>query len=362
MNNTYTFDAVDNVLSVVNTAPLPSTGMGGQMSHTYNYDGLYRLVSATGSYTGTDNKTAAYTLNMQYDNLHNIMSKKQHVQQSNIVFDGTLKAGYELSYNYGRPFKISTLNDENYRTEGNIENDKVTNEHAYQYDANGNLIYVNTSRQKQDGTTDSGNGEKKYLWDEENRLQAVNINGFISSYWYDASGERVIKASGDDEGMFVNGLFSGARTSTDNFTAYINPYLVVSRGGNYTKHIYIGSQRIVSKLGDLDSYGQDPRRIAYAGSEVDGASVDFAGKYKEAQQTLKDRYSDFEVPYNGTDNDDYVNGGGFCCDDSSQLRAGTNDNPELYQYYYHSDHLGSTSLITNLDGEIVQHVEYVPFG
>jgi RHS repeat-associated protein len=166
----------------------------------------------------------------------------------------------------------------------------------------------------------------------------------------------------NDEGMFVNGLFSGARTSTDNFTAYINPYLVVSRGGNYTKHIYIGSQRIVSKLGDLDSYGQDPRRIAYAGSEVDGANVDFAGKYREAQETLKDRYSDFEVPYNGTDNDDYVNGGSFCCDDSPQLRAGTNDNPELYQYYYHSDHLGSTSLITNLDGEIVQHVEYVPFG
>jgi RHS repeat-associated protein len=61
-----------------------------------------------------------------------------------------------------------------------------------------------------------------------------------------------------------------------------------------------------------------------------------------------------------------VNGGGFCCDDSPQLRAGAigngNDNPELYQYYYHLDHLGSTSLITNLDGEIVQHVEYVPFG
>jgi RHS repeat-associated protein len=170
----------------------------------------------------------------------------------------------------------------------------------------------------------------------------------------------------NDEGMFVNGLFSGARTSTDNFTAYINPYLVVSKGGNYTKHIYIGSQRIVSKLGDLDSYGQDPRRIAYAGSEVDGASIDFASKYKEAQQTVKDRYTDFGIEYRGEDNDDYVNGGGFCCDDSPILRSGAmgngNDNPETFQYYYHSDHLGSTNLITNLDGEIVQHVEYVPFG
>ena len=62
----------------------------------------------------------------------------------------------------------------------------------------------------------------------------------------------------------------------------------------------------------------------------------------------------------------FVNSQGFCCNDNSNLRAGAigngNDNPELFQYYYHSDHLGSTSLITNLDGEVVQHVEYVPFG
>ena len=28
------------------------------------------------------------------------------------------------------------------------------------------------------------------------------------------------------------------------------------------------------------------------------------------------------------------------------------DDPELYKYYYHADHLGSASYITNLDGEI----------
>ena len=41
----------------------------------------------------------------------------------------------------------------------------------------------------------------------------------------------------------------------------------------YTKHIYIGSQRVVSKIGDFDSYGLDPRRIQYAGGETDGLSV-----------------------------------------------------------------------------------------
>jgi hypothetical protein len=61
---------------------------------------------------------------------------------------------------------------------------------------------------------------------------AGHIKQFISYFFLL---ERVIKTSGDDEGIFVNGVFSGARTSTDNFTAYINPYLVVTRGGNYTK-------------------------------------------------------------------------------------------------------------------------------
>jgi len=90
----------------------------------------------------------------------------------------------------------------------------------------------------------------------------------MSGYWYDASGERVIKTGGDDEGIYVNNVFSCGRTETTNFTAYINPYMVVSRGGNYLKHIYIDSQRIVSKLGDLDSYGSDPRRIEYASVNI----------------------------------------------------------------------------------------------
>ncbi len=35
---------------------------------------------------------------------------------------------------------------------------------------------------------------------------------------------------------------------------------------------------------------------------------------------------------------------------------------EKMQFYYHPDHLGSSSYITNLDGEVSQYIEYVPFG
>ena len=70
----------------------------------------------------------------------------------------------------------------------------------------------------------------------------------------------------------------------------------------------------------FDSYGSDPRRIQYSGSETDGLSVDYKQKYAGQLQVIKDNYATFAVPYNGEDNNDYV------------------------------------------DGEVVQHIEYVPFG
>lgn len=224
-----------------------------------------------------------------------------------------------------------------------------------------------------DGHRDNSVGERKLKWDEENRLIASDDNGFVTNYWYDANGERTVKTSGESEAVYVNSEFAGGRTNTSKFSLYVSPYLVANQGGRYTKHIYIGSQRIVSKLGDFDSYGSDPRRIQYAGSETDGLSVDYKVKYGQQLQVIKDNYATFEVPYNGTDNDDYVDGEGFCCNDGSieaaQARAMAVDNNfqegdtyEKYQFYYHPDHLGSSSYITNLDGEVVQHVEYVPFG
>ena len=120
-----------------------------------------------------------------------------------------------------------------------------------------------------------------------------------------------MKTSGEGEQLYVNSEFAGGRTNTAKFSLYVSPYLVANQGGRYTKHIYIGSQRIVSKIGDFASYGSDPRRIQYAGSETDGLSVNYKQKYSAQQQVIKDNYTIFEVPYNGTDNNDYVDGQGL---------------------------------------------------
>lgn len=78
--------------------------------------------------------------------------------------------------------------------------------------------------------------------------------------------------------MYVNGVFSGGFTNTAKFSLYVSPYLVANQGGRYTKHIYAGSQRIVSKVGDLASYGSDPHRIEYAGAKTGGLSVNYKAK------------------------------------------------------------------------------------
>ena len=433
MDNAYSYDAVSNVLGIKNNAPLPQSGKaGGQMSHSYSYDPLYRLASATGTYAGANSKTASYTLAMGYDNMHRITSKKQHLSQTGVQFEGTLNAGYDLTYTYqdstGHKFQLANVRDINYRTEETpTDSTNINNGHKYIYDANGNLVYINTSRVKRDGKEDDKATEQKYRWDEENRLLAADenysikreqsqiclsyaerennrpkVNGFVSNYWYDADGERTVKTSGENEAIYVNyrasrvqcqvclsiaeaqpiitesnSEFSGGNTGTARFSLYGSPYLVAGQGGKYTKHIYVGSQRIVSKLGDLASYGADPRRIPYAGNEADGLTINYKDKYNQQLQSIKDNYKAFDQPYNGKDNDDYVNGQGFCCDDgtpeAAQARAMARtraandnfhdkDNYEKMQFYYHPDHLGSSSYITNLDGEVAQHIEYVPFG
>ena len=156
---------------------------------------------------------------MGYDNMHRITSKKQHLTQSNVQFNGSLNAGYDLTYTYqdstGHNFQLDNVWDVNYRTEGTpTDSTNINNGHKYEYDLNGNLVYINTSRVKKDGEEDEKATEQKYRWDEENRLLAADDNGFVSNFWYDADGERTVKTSGEGEQIYVNSEFAGGRTNT----------------------------------------------------------------------------------------------------------------------------------------------------
>ena len=122
-------------------------------------------------------------------------------------------------------------------------------------------------------------------------------------------------------------------------------------------------------------YSYDPQRRRLQNLAVNAGGKTILDSALQLQ-SIKDNYKTFDLPYNGVDNSDYVNGKGFSSDDdtleAAQARAMThtaidenfkpNDEYEKMQFYYHPDHLGSSSYIINLDGEVSQHIEYVPFG
>jgi len=206
----------------------------------------------------------------------------------------------------------------------------------FAYDANGNLLSINTGTKAADGKLQATNS-RRLLWDENNYMLASSDNGFVTNYFYDAAGERTVKMSGESEGVQVNGVLSAGRTGTTNFTAYISPYLVVNSGGEYTKHIYIGSQRITSKVGNSGLFATSPVN-----------TTDLQAKYATLTAKIKERFDSLGVMYKGTQQT-----GGLI----SKV-PGTSSS----SYFYHSDHLGSSSLITDQSGGIIQHIEYVPFG
>ena len=303
MQNKYGYDKVGNIKTITNSAQVSNAGssnaIGGGITHTYGYDKLYRLTSsAQGAFIGDNGQKANYSLEMRYDNMHNITYKKQDLVQQNMKFGGIFNTGYELNYtiDVNNSQQISNIADASYRVDrgtaanyatGKLASDEVVRKsEAYGYDANGNMLYVH----KGIGNPDSAmqvTSSRRLLWDEENRLLGISDNGFVSQYWYDASGERTVKASFDNEGVYINGALSGARTGTSKFTAYVSPYLVVSNGGNYTKHVYMGSQRISSKVSNSGIFGTSP------------VNDTLQAKYTQQTTKIKERFDSLGVAYSG---------------------------------------------------------------
>ncbi len=203
----------------------------------------------------------------------------------------------------------------------------------YEFDANGNMTSV---------SVDTVAPIKSFLWDEENRLLAVNNNGSVSCYFYDAAGERSVKISSESEMVHVNGKKVGENGSSCKFTAYVSPYFIVSNGGAYTKHIYAASQRIASKLGNEDGFGADPRRMEMAGGK----------KISDFQKgNVGERFKALGYEYSAPEKEKVEK-------DSTM----DSESEEKLIFFYHPDHLGSTSYVTDADGNIAQHVEYIPYG
>jgi len=251
--------------------------------------------------------------------------------------------------------------------------DSIREAHCYKYDNNGNIVYAGTLRVKPDlvaqPDTVQRTREEKFRWDEENHLTALSQDGYVSHYWYDADGERVIKEHGSNMAVFVNSRQDGCVTQTGRYSVYPNPYYSYGDDGRYTKHIYIGSERVLSQVGGV--YGE-PRILDVAGHDV-RIKVDYPQIRASQDSVMESAYTHFDLPYNGTDHDNFgrykFDLPGYWNESLQSPRDSEEDGDEgtpartqEYLYYYHTDHLGSSTLVTDGNGQLVQQIEFLPYG
>ncbi|WP_455073858.1 RHS repeat-associated core domain-containing protein, partial [Prevotella jejuni] len=376
MENRYRYDAVDNILGITNAAnptsltKLNKAKLGGRSSHTYEYDELNRLIHASGKA-----KRASYDMVMSFGRMSEPLTKVQKVDST------TTAKSYNFSYKY---------EDSDHPTAPT----QIGHDH-YTYDANGNPTLV---------TNDSTNTTREMYWDEDNRLMVLSDNGKTSRYTYNAAGERIMKSYGTMEGVYINGAPQGITFhETDNFTLYPASILSVNKN-RFTKHYFIGDKRVASRIGTglfNNVYGRN-------GSYVTAGQQDYAERMNQIQTqkeayykkvgvapgvpTEKGAYGDPEntgVGYNTviTELGDHSVPEGWIQTPKHNTTEGNepgapiswNDptNPENPQpgygyvdndttkeetFFYHSDHLGSTSYITDSKGNITQYDAYLPYG
>ena len=166
-------------------------------------------------------------------------------------------------------------------------------------------------------------------------------NKWLSYYQYDAAGDRTYKLTGKGELQNINGEWRYFY-HLDNATLYVSPYLVATKQG-YTKHYYAETERIASRIGG--------GRLRYLDQPVVGQ-----GKIVEKQSTNK-TYAK-EVLEECLD---AIHSEGQA--DLHHLYDMINNaHSETDCYWYHPDHLGSSSWITDSAGTAVQHLHYLPWG
>ena len=376
MENRYQYDAVDNILGITNAAnptsltKLNKAKLGGKSMHTYEYDELNRLVHASGKA-----KRASYDMVMSFGRMSEPLTKVQKVDST------TTAKSYNFAYKY---------EDCNHPTAPT----QIGHDH-YTYDVNGNPTLM---------TNDSTNITREMYWDEDNRLMVLSDNGKTNRYTYNAAGERIMKSYGTMEGVYINGAPQGITFhETDNFTLYPASILSVNKN-RFTKHYFIGDKRVASRIGTglfNNVYGRN-------GSYVTAGQQDYAERMNQIQKqkeayykkvgvapgvpTEKGAYGDPENTKRGYNsiidtlgNHDVPQGwiqtprpnttpntnpgppvswNDPSNPDDPQAGYGyiPNDTTKEETFFYHSDHLGSTSYITDEHANITQYDAYLPYG
>ncbi len=319
----YSFDNVNNIERITNHAGVLSNGLGGTYRHDYSYDNLYRLTRSTGNWVN-NNTNLSYGLDMTYEEDGRIKTKYQN--------GTTLINGVQSGFSYRNVYTYNA--NQQQHTIRNVYDNQNNLNQDFQWDANGNMTLNRTQRPE---------NLRRLCWDEENRLMAVGDNKYTSYYVYDNGGERTYKLTGPNTLMNINGNWMNF-AYMDNPTLYTSAYLVASIQG-YTKHYYAGSERIASAigLGGLSTINQPITLMTYEHKWEFKSKALNEVMTRTIEQCLNHRFISKKTLAN-----------------LNNLNVATSGT--MLRYFYHPDHLGSSSWITDGSGNAIQHLHYLPFG
>ena len=340
----YTFDNVSNVTSIVNNASAVNS-LGGGYKNNYYYDKLYRLTSSGGG-----GETGNYNMGMGYTPSGRIIWKKKNAKSVTLADDAYMHYSYCDDY---QPHAVRHIFDEENMTHCDLR-----------WDPAGNLGQISVSLK--DNVFDHG---RFLFWTVDNRMHAAVDDKHYSYYTYDYTGERRLKLTGESNRLDVNADFMTTGTLLNTPTLYPSAYLVLTSKG-YTKHYYAGADRVAASLGGgrLKAVGSNSEMQERADwlfweshERVNGRMLQendheciwqsslFTQEYYESIKDIPGRMNASVEFYL---NDLYYN--------LKMLAEEQHDEKDVY--FYHSDHLGSASWITDADGKPIQHLQYLPFG
>ena len=305
-NITYSFDAVGNVLGYENDCLDTVTG-NYKTKQTYSYDNLYQLIKVEGEtvynpyLSSVPEFISSYSqvFSFDTDGLGNMTSK---ISTETVTPQKSI--GDNLNYNFDYVY------DENFAHRLVRAGDRY-----YKYDANGNIIC------EQDGSFESNGEDVSY-----HKITQEAENVYSTDY-----GWGLFKEDNSNSGI------KGSRYCRT-YTWNERNQLISSVDSNYST-AYV--------------YGQDGQR---------------SNKYTQSSETLY--FNKMWALHTDSGNNVY---GGQSAKNIylgeirivTKLNSGTNPTyqEEYYkQYFYHSDHLGSASLISDYKGDEYQRIEYTPYG
>ncbi len=288
-------------------------------------DPTYRLSTANGS--GTWNGTnLSYGTSMVYSPSGRIEQKdmeSQRLSNQQSQYGVNYHNGYSYGYN-NNPYALKRIQDPN---TGEIDD--------FEWDIKGNM------------TRHYGKRKQYLCWTEDNRLEAFMDDKENAAYYsYDASGERNLKLTGGVVQTTQNGVPFYSPFLEDP-TLYASGLITINKKG-YTKHYFEESKRICSKIGG-----------GFSNATCDiTKSIKPITPYTEHGDILKNGlYSTF---YNCIGKSVKIDDAAYKIYNAMAHERTRND-AEL-TFYYNSDHLGSSSYITNSSGIITQTLAYLPYG